>query len=677
MSDNSDTRPSTGSGGPPARLQVSPESREQPREQPQLAHQQHHQQQQQQWPPWTSMDPSQALVGTYMSGSNSAAALTLYAYDTGGSGSMSTPQTHGSTAFSMAMMQQQQQQPQQQQQQEQQEKSHQPPLPTATTGSRQVYQYGNTPTASSLSGPSGTAVYADTSSPYYRPGNTPVQHGHTSYSGSSVKALPGHQSSRPPAGSGGPPARLQVSPESREQAREQPQLAHQQHHQQQQQQWPPWTSMDPSQALVGTYMSGSNSAAALTLYAYDTGGSGSMLTPTHGSTAFSMAMMQQQQQQPQQQQQQEQQEKSHQPPLPTATTGSSQVYQYGNTPTASSLSGPSGTAVYAYKSSPYYRPGNTPMQHGHTSYSGSSVKALPGHQSSWTHGSTAFSMAMTQQQQQQRQQQQQPQRPPLPPAKTGSSLHQSQYGNTPTASSLSGPSGTAVDADTGSPYYSPGNRPLQHGHTSYSGSSVKALSGHQSSMFGDGMPSGMGATGTSYSGNTEQSYPGGTGMAQMGAANLSATADAGLPSQASGTLTSFEENERYRLKWNRERERKRVQKINQAYKELRKSLADHLTGKKAETEKTKLETLREAIQVIQALRDELRSENKDPMAEFLEQCKEEKAKNQGISSASGGVDQGISSASSGVDQGNSSASGGTNHFEDDRDNESSGGAKGA
>ena len=30
-------------------------------------------------------------------------------------------------------------------------------------------------------------------------------------------------------------------------------------------------------------------------------------------------------------------------------------------------------------------------------------------------------------------------------------------------------------------------------------------------MFGDGMPSGMGATGTSYSGNTEQSYPGGTG----------------------------------------------------------------------------------------------------------------------------------------------------------------------
>ena len=34
--------------------------------------------------------------------------------------------------------------------------------------------------------------------------------------------------------------------------------------------------------------------------------------------------------------------------------------------------------------------------------------------------------------------------------------------------------------------------------------------------------------------------------------------------------------------------RKRVQKINQAYKELRKSLADHLTGKKAETEKTKV-----------------------------------------------------------------------------------------
>ncbi|XP_065184284.1 protein tweety-like isoform X5 [Sycon ciliatum] len=589
MSDNSDTRPSTGSGGPPARLQVSPESREQPREQPQLAHQQHHQQQQQQWPPWTSMDPSQALVGTYMSGSNSAAALTLYAYDTGGSGSMSTPQTHGSTAFSMAMMQQQQQQPQQQQQQEQQEKSHQPPLPTATTGSRQVYQYGNTPTASSLSGPSGTAVYADTSSPYYRPGNTPVQHGHTSYSGSSVKALPGHQSSRPPAGSGGPPARLQVSPESREQAREQPQLAHQQHHQQQQQQWPPWTSMDPSQALVGTYMSGSNSAAALTLYAYDTGGSGSMLTPqTHGSTAFSMAMMQQQQQQPQQQQQQEQQEKSHQPPLPTATTGSSQVYQYGNTPTASSLSGPSGTAVYAYKSSPYYRPGNTPMQHGHTSYSGSSVKALPGHQSS----------------------------------------------------------------------------------------SVQIL--------GDDMLPGMGATGTLYYGGTEQSYPGGTGRggmhpSSMPQPSMTASATSGtsvtMPLMAASMavgggdgsvrrLSSYKKSNEWkqRRKFLTDRERQRVQGINLAYKELGRSLPNHLTGKNVETEKTKINILQEATQVIKDLEDLVLSKNMDPRAEFLKRCKEEKAKNQGISTASGRADQGISSAS-----------GGNNHFEDDHDDDSSDG----
>ena len=107
---------------------------------------------------------------------------------------LSLKQTHGSTAFSMAMMQQQQQLRQQQQQLVQQEKPHQPPLRTATTGSS-LHQYGNTPTASSLSGPSGTAVYADMSSPYYRPGNRLGQHGHTSYSGSSVKALPGHQSS--------------------------------------------------------------------------------------------------------------------------------------------------------------------------------------------------------------------------------------------------------------------------------------------------------------------------------------------------------------------------------------------------------------------------------------------------------------------------------------------------
>eukprot|EP00117_Sycon_ciliatum_P025259 scpid67629/ scgid21002/ len=195
--------------------------------------------------------------------------------------------------------------------------------------------------------------------------------------------------------------------EYREQPREQPQPAHQHRHQQQRQRRPSWTSMDPSQAMVGPFASGGNSAAALTQYTNDIGGSGSMSTP-YGFAESRMAGMQLQQQQPQQ---------SH-----------------------------------------------------------------------------------------------------LPSATTGSSLYQSQYGNTPPASSASGPSGTAVYADSSSPYYRPGNGPVQHGHTPHSGSSVKAPSGHQSSMFGDGMLPGMGATGALYSGGTAQSYPGGTGMAQMGAA---------------------------------------------------------------------------------------------------------------------------------------------------------------
>eukprot|EP00117_Sycon_ciliatum_P038765 scpid100412/ scgid28759/ len=204
---------------------------------------------------------------------------------------------------------------------------------------------------------------------------------------------------------------LLSQPESREQPQEQPQPAHQQRHQQQQQQWPSRTSMDPSQALVGTLASGGNSADALTQPTNNITGSGSMTTPqAHGFTGSWMAGMLQEQQQPQQQQQ--------------------------------------------------------------------------------LH----------------------------PPAAIGSSLYQSQYGNTPPASSASGPSGTAVYADSSSPYYRPGNGPVQHGPTPHSGSSVKAPSGHQSSMFGDGMLPGMGATGALYSGGTAQSYPGGTGMAQMGAA---------------------------------------------------------------------------------------------------------------------------------------------------------------
>eukprot|EP00117_Sycon_ciliatum_P026832 scpid101533/ scgid21931/ len=197
---------------------------------------------------------------------------------------------------------------------------------------------------------------------------------------------------RPPARSGGLPARSQASPESREQPQEQPQPAHQQRHQQQQQQWPSRTSMDPSQALVGTLASGGNSADALTQPTNNITGSGSMTTPqAHGFTGSWMAGMLQEQQQPQQQQQLH----------PPAAIGSS-LYQsqYGNTPTASSASGSSGAAVYTDTSSPHFRPGNRLLQQGDTSYSGSLVKGLPGHQSS-THGSNAISMAMLQQQQQQ------------------------------------------------------------------------------------------------------------------------------------------------------------------------------------------------------------------------------------------------------------------------------------
>eukprot|EP00117_Sycon_ciliatum_P027041 scpid99566/ scgid4612/ len=185
---------------------------------------------------------------------------------------------------------------------------------------------------------------------------------------------------------------LLSQPESREQPQEQPQPAHQQRHQQQQQQWPSRTSMDPSQALVGTLASGGNSADALTQPTNNITGSGSMTTPqAHGFTGSWMAGMLQEQQQPQQQQQLH----------PPAAIGSS-LYQsqYGNTPTASSASGSSGAAVYTDTSSPHFRPGNRLLQQGDTSYSGSLVKGLPGHQSS-THGSNAISMAMLQQQQQQ------------------------------------------------------------------------------------------------------------------------------------------------------------------------------------------------------------------------------------------------------------------------------------
>eukprot|EP00117_Sycon_ciliatum_P017923 scpid110458/ scgid16729/ len=76
---------------------------------------------------------------------------------------------------------------------------------------------------------------------------------------------------RPPARSGGLPARSQASPESREQPQEQPQPAHQQRHQQQQQQQPSWTSMDRSQAPSSVQMLGDNMLPGIgatdTLYA--------------------------------------------------------------------------------------------------------------------------------------------------------------------------------------------------------------------------------------------------------------------------------------------------------------------------------------------------------------------------------------------------------------------------
>eukprot|EP00117_Sycon_ciliatum_P004968 scpid99240/ scgid4612/ len=211
MSDNNDTRLPARPDNPPLCSKVSqdqsqiatstfpspasrffdwllsqPESREQPQEQPQPAHQQRHQQQQQQWPSRTSMDPSQALVGTLASGGNSADALTQPTNNITGSGSMTTPQAHGFTGSWMAGMLQEQQQPQQQQQLH---------PPAAIGSSLYQSQYGNTPTASSASGSSGAAVYADRSSSNYHLGNRPVQQGHTSYSGSSVKALSGPQSS--------------------------------------------------------------------------------------------------------------------------------------------------------------------------------------------------------------------------------------------------------------------------------------------------------------------------------------------------------------------------------------------------------------------------------------------------------------------------------------------------
>eukprot|EP00117_Sycon_ciliatum_P010765 scpid95853/ scgid2414/ len=217
MSDNNDTRLPARPDNPPLCSKVSqdqsqiatstfpspasrffdwllsqPESREQPQEQPQPAHQQRHQQQQQQWPSRTSMDPSQALVGTLASGGNSADALTQPTNNITGSGSMTTPQAHGFTGSWMAGMLQEQQQPQQQQQLH---------PPAAIGSSLYQSQYGNTPTASSASGSSGAAVYADRSSSNYHLGNRPVQQGHTSYSGSSVKALSEHQSSKASAAS--------------------------------------------------------------------------------------------------------------------------------------------------------------------------------------------------------------------------------------------------------------------------------------------------------------------------------------------------------------------------------------------------------------------------------------------------------------------------------------------
>ncbi|XP_065177111.1 uncharacterized protein LOC135806870 [Sycon ciliatum] len=136
----------------------------------------------------------------------------------------------------------------------------------------------------------------------------------------------------------------------------------------------------------------------------------------------------------------------------------------------------------------------------------------------------------------------------------------------------------------------------------------------------------IGSTGALYSDDTAQPYPGSTGMAQMGAANLLATADTGLSSQASGTPDDLEKHKES-LKQTSLQKKKSASALSEAYEELAKICSAHLTNRKEKTKQTKLEILREAIQVIQALRDELQSKNDDLMAdlmaEFLEQCKEE------------------------------------------------------
>ncbi|XP_065177113.1 protein daughterless-like isoform X2 [Sycon ciliatum] len=102
------------------------------------------------------------------------------------------------------------------------------------------------------------------------------------------------------------------------------------------------------------------------------------------------------------------------------------------------------------------------------------------------------------------------------------------------------------------------------------------------------------------------------------------------------------------------RERTRVHDICLAYKELGKSLPDHLTGRKVETEKTKLTILQEAVQVINALEDKIISQNIDTGAESVKRREEEKCRNRGTSFASGGAGQ----------------------FEDDYDDDSSDGGQG-
>ncbi|XP_065184078.1 uncharacterized protein LOC135814805 isoform X4 [Sycon ciliatum] len=903
MSDNNVTRPPARSGGLPARSQASPESREQPQEQPQPAHQQRHQQQQQEWPSRKSMDPWQAP-------------------------------TEGSTAFSMEMMQQQQQprqqqqqpqhqqQPQQHQQLQQQQLQHKRHFPPAAISSS-LYQsqYGNTPTASSLSEPSGTAVYAYTSSPYCCPGNSRGQHGHTSYSGSSVKAMPGHQSSVSLNASDLEIQRIKEQDRLDEEMldemfkglerdelqlraadvnqgtdivwqtviREMKERAQQEAaHEKTQKEQPTQASLNASglEIMEEAWLDGEDlnelakdlerqelqiqaaevnqradideqtfsrplkeraqheaahekkkkeqltqmfgddmlpvMGATGTLYSGDTAQSDSGSTgmaqmgaadlsatadtglPSQASASLNASGLEfmeeawldgedlnelakdleRQELQIQAAEvnqradideqtfsrplkERAQQEAAHEKKEKEQLTqmfGDDMLPEMGATgtlyfgDTAQSDSGSTGMAQMGAADLSATADTGLPSQ-ASASLNASGLEFM---EEAWLDGEDLNELAKDLERQELQIQaaevnqgadiDEQTFSRPLKERAQHEAAHEKKkkeqltqmFGDDmlpgmdatgtlysgDTAQSDPGSTGMAqmgaadlsATADTGLPsqvsdllneadlamllnmeqdcpldeevqtdelwkdlvraanVYQRADSDVDRKQSQASASSstgfgdtpldlnnnsTTAGSGVPSQMFGDGMPSGMGATGTSYSDNTEQSYPGGTGMAQMGAANLSATADAGLPSQASGTLTSSEKSDKRckrsekleeRRKHLTDRERERVHEITQAYKELGKCLPNDLTGKKVGKEKTKLNILQEAVQVIYALEEKVLRISMDQKAQSsLMQREQDRAKSQGDGSASGDA----------------------GHFKDDPDDDSSDRGQGA